>query len=265
MKLNKIFYTGMVSVALSTVIGAQAATFTSNSPTGLDVTTVGASTVGGIVVDLLGTNNTHVVSQLAASSLFIGYSDDGTPVANRGNPFTIGTQTGFSAAVTGALGGGLQSASVRFTLWDGDSASGNFDFNNLTLLLNGVSSGNWSTVNALNTDGLGVQLAGGLSSGGFRNNTLDTGWFHVTDSTTLSSIFTSITGTQQLVFQTLDDDPADNYYDFTQGINASLLDVGQGPGVVPTNPVPEPETYAMMLAGLGLIGFTARRRKAKQA
>jgi hypothetical protein len=26
-------------------------------------------------------------------------------------------------------------------------------------------------------------------------------------------------------------------------------------------PVPEPETYAMLLAGLGLIGFTARRRK----
>lgn len=28
-----------------------------------------------------------------------------------------------------------------------------------------------------------------------------------------------------------------------------------------TTPVPEPETYAMILAGLGLIGFTARRRK----
>jgi hypothetical protein len=26
-------------------------------------------------------------------------------------------------------------------------------------------------------------------------------------------------------------------------------------------PIPEPETYAMMLAGLGLIGFIARRRK----
>ena len=26
-------------------------------------------------------------------------------------------------------------------------------------------------------------------------------------------------------------------------------------------PIPEPETYAMMLAGLGLIGFVARRRK----
>lgn len=31
------------------------------------------------------------------------------------------------------------------------------------------------------------------------------------------------------------------------------------------NPVPEPETYAMMLAGLGLLGVMARRRKQKSA
>ncbi|MBI5659787.1 MAG: fibro-slime domain-containing protein [Nitrosomonadales bacterium] len=31
----------------------------------------------------------------------------------------------------------------------------------------------------------------------------------------------------------------------------------------PPPPVPEPETYAMLLAGLGLLGFTARRRKQK--
>ena len=29
-------------------------------------------------------------------------------------------------------------------------------------------------------------------------------------------------------------------------------------------PVPEPETYAMMLAGFGLMGFMARRRKNEQ-
>ena len=28
-------------------------------------------------------------------------------------------------------------------------------------------------------------------------------------------------------------------------------------------PIPEPQTYAMLLAGLGLVGFAARRRSAK--
>ena len=32
---------------------------------------------------------------------------------------------------------------------------------------------------------------------------------------------------------------------------------------VSVSPIPEPETYALMLAGLGLVGFMARRRKAK--
>jgi len=29
--------------------------------------------------------------------------------------------------------------------------------------------------------------------------------------------------------------------------------------------IPEPETYAILLAGLGLLGFVARRRKQKAA
>lgn len=33
--------------------------------------------------------------------------------------------------------------------------------------------------------------------------------------------------------------------------------------VTATPPVPEPETYAMLMAGLGLVGFMARRRKQK--
>jgi hypothetical protein len=33
----------------------------------------------------------------------------------------------------------------------------------------------------------------------------------------------------------------------------------------PNVPVPEPETYALMLAGLGLVGFVVRRRKQVEA
>ena len=47
-----------------------------------------------------------------------------------------------------------------------------------------------------------------------------------------------------------------------------VYSVGQidGPGVFsisPTAPIPEPETYALMLAGLAVVGAAARRRKAK--
>ena len=46
-------------------------------------------------------------------------------------------------------------------------------------------------------------------------------------------------------------------------VTAAILN----PGCTATNscgvaPIPEPETYALMLAGLGVLGWAARRRQA---
>jgi hypothetical protein len=41
----------------------------------------------------------------------------------------------------------------------------------------------------------------------------------------------------------------------------NLLEGARLEGTLSVSPIPEPETYAMLLAGLGLVGFIARRRK----
>jgi hypothetical protein len=49
-------------------------------------------------------------------------------------------------------------------------------------------------------------------------------------------------------------------FDAQMGPNTFALDQYYQFVFSPNLPVPEPETYALMLAGLGLVGFAARRR-----
>ena len=68
-----------------------------------------------------------------------------------------------------------------------------------------------------------------------------------TPVTNYSFNFTTAGGLQALVFSSVGGD----------GYSGAVLD-----NVSVTAAVPEPETYAMLLAGLGLVGAIARRRKA---
>jgi hypothetical protein len=229
---------------------AQASTFTRGSlPSGV-------SEVGGLVLDLTGTNGTRVVTQAAASGLFVGDSPST-------NTLVIGTQTGFTPTVITALGGGISQASVRVSLYDGDNAAGNFDFNENFLLLNGINFGNFSTIQAQNTDGNGLVASGGFSGGGFRNNTLDTGFFSSNNATTLSQLFTSLSS-GNVVFGLNDLSPGDQFYDFAQGLSSSVVNIGTGPVVTPggSTAVPEPFTIVGTLIGATAAYRTRKRLKA---
>jgi hypothetical protein len=247
---------GIATLATIMASSAQATTFTKTSPTAGGSLGSGFSEVGGIVLDLIGTNDARVSSQLSASSLFQGFANS--------NPFTVGTQTGFNSSVVNALGGGIKEVAVRLSLFDGDTAAGNFDFNQNTLLLNGLTFGNWSSVNAENTDSSGNAASGGLSGGGFRNNLLDTGWFYSNNTSLLTSFYNTLVSQGQVKYEVNDNTPFDNFYDFTQGINSSQINVGQGPSVQPpAQATPEPASLLGFLA-FGAFGASSVLKRKKE-
>ena len=62
-------------------------------------------------------------------------------------------------------------------------------------------------------------------------------------------------------FVRLTDDPNEGQRGSGGTVGADIDAVGAIASAAPVPGIPEPETYAMLLAGLGLLGFAARRRK----
>lgn len=254
MKTIKNCLPGLAALLCLAATNAGATVFTSTSPTSKGALPLGVTSIGGIVLDGVGLNGARLVSQLSATSLYQGFAN--------ANPLTIGVQSGLTPALLANLGGGFSELAVRFTLFDGDSAAGNFDYNQNSLLLNGVNLGNWSSVIAEQTNANGTGSIN-FSSGGFRNNILDTGWFYSTNSSLLSSVYGSL-GSGNLSFQLQDSSAGDNYYDFKQGVDGSLINVGSAPIITPpSNSVPDGGSTLGMLA-LAMFGIKRLRdRKSK--
>jgi hypothetical protein len=246
------------TLAMST--SASAATLnTIASPTTAGNLPSTISAVGGIVFDIIGLNDARVVAQAAASTLFQG---------NTGpfNPLEVGSLSGFSSAVVNALGGGIKQMAVRISLYDGDSASGNFDFNDNFLTVNNGSFGNFSTIETQETTSTGTPI--GNSIFGFDNERLNTGFFLQNDATILAGVFAEMSSTGELRVRLIDNDPGDQFYDFRRGIDQSLINVGSGPVVTPPpnpNVVPLPAAAWMLMAGLGGLASMRRRQKATAA
>lgn len=66
-------------------------------------------------------------------------------------------------------------------------------------------------------------------------------------------------------FVLLDRDLQTNFgtFAYVLGYNDSALHDDWDDFVVGVNPIPEPSTYALLLAGLGVVGFVARRRQSR--
>ena len=104
---------------------------------------------------------------------------------------------------------------------------------------------------------------------GIDTNNLFSGTFEFGSSNTPTS---AITWSTSVPFGSIDADPSDGSFSYSgqlTGLSTTKTywihlygTASDGAYALTLAPVPEPETYAMLLAGLGLMGTIARRRSA---
>ncbi len=207
-----------VLLSFFSVRSADATTFTKTVPGTSIVIPSAYPEAGGVVIVLEGANGNVYYQFSNPSTMFQGYQNTGTPAAWRGNPFQIAPTTNIACGIQSCaqyFGGSIARMSVRFTAFDGDARSGEFDFNDLTLRINGTDVGSFSTIPTQTTNTAGTTLVANAT--GFGNNTFDTGWYQTTSGALLSNVLTNGTLTSSV----FDRDPNDNFWDFRQGTNLS--------------------------------------------
>ncbi|SFR64384.1 beta strand repeat-containing protein [Litoreibacter janthinus] len=262
--LELIVHRFLISVALLSTFWAaqsQATTFTTTVP-GTSITLpADYPEAGGIAIVMVGVNGNVYYQFSDPANAFVGYNNRANRDELEGNPFTVNDpiplNCGFSSCRT-YFGGDLAHVYIRFSAYDGDTQVGGFDYNDISLLVNGYNVGSWSNRTTERTN-----TAGNTSLGfenGFGNNVFNTGWFDSTNPAMLDSLL----DTGQTSTQVLDDDPNDNYWNFQRGPSLSrpeIATVAPGYTIDKTASVPsyaqvnDPITYTYVISNIGSVAI----------
>jgi len=149
-------------------------------------------------------------------------------------PFPVAT---FDFGTSASLFTSIDSISISLQLNDADTAPGNFDYNNLTLLLDGFNTG--------------------IVLNGFRDNFVDTLTFTGLP-TNAASIITALLLDGELIASIADATPNDNYVEIPSTYSSTLSVTGD------VAAVPETSTWVMGFLALGATVFLARRKASRQ-
>jgi hypothetical protein len=228
MKLRKLALApiAVAVMALAVVVPARAASDTSF----LDIiskTTIGSGTLGTVTLTQNGADEVDVVVKLAANTSFVdtGLTKNHNAFVFNLNPYTLNHLHHSYTVVI---------TSPLNTFVNASSPIGNTPYGTFS--------------NGIDCSGCGSG-ASHANPGPLKFNVRDTTYGIALSDFVANSTINSL----------------EHYF-----FSADVIGPSGGTGniasdEVVTSPVPEPETYAMMLAGLGLMGFIARRRKERDA
>jgi hypothetical protein len=136
----------------------------------------------------------------------------------------------------------IDKLTITLTVNDGDSAQGEYDFNNLTLGLDGLNTG--------------------LVLNGFPNNSVLT--LDIEGPNNAAALLAALKADGRLVGTVIDADadgqtPVQDFIGFPADIQTTLVIEGQGGGVIPL-----PAAALMGPLGAGLVGWYSRRFRSRK-